>query len=314
MISVVIPCYNAEDDVGSALESVLRQTRDEYIHEIIVVDDGSTDGSEEVIRELARQDERIQYLYQENAGPSVARNTGVEASSQEYIAFLDADDCWLKRKIEFQSEFLSNHPGVGLLYSDAYTKPVDGERRRVWATHLDYQDDRNLERLFAGAGPLLTPTVVMRRQCFEQVGGFDSSLPVGQDEDLWLRIAGEYPIHHLSEPLVLVRKRKGSVASNAEKKARYRRKITKKIINMYPKLESIKNRRYSHIEYFRAVNMLSNGEKSKSISSLVESIRLNPVQWKGYIYIAISVLPFNGSTSYKIVDKIKCFLLKFISF
>jgi len=291
MISVVIPCYNAEDDVGSALESVLRQTRDGYIHEIIVVDDGSTDSSAEVIRRWAKQDERIQYLYQENAGPSVARNTGVSASSQEYVAFLDADDCWLERKIEVQGQFLREHPQVGLVYTDAYRQSLNGERRRVRANHLGCRKEDNLERLFARGGPILTPTVVMKAKCFYELGGFDPDLPKGQDSDLWLRTAAEYPVHHLSEPLVLVKTRRGSVASNAEEKVKYLYQITDKLVEKYPRLEKIRDEREAHLEYYLGNYLLQNGRRCEAAKAFARSVSLDPSYWKSYVQMVISGIP-----------------------
>jgi len=291
MISVVIPCYNAESDVGNAIESVLRQTRDDYIREIIVVDDGSTDRSAEVIRELARQDERIQYLYQENAGPSVARNKGVEASSKEYVAFLDADDCWLERKIEIQAQFLQKHPRLGLVYTDAYRQELDGGRRRVHANHLDYRRKDNLERLFARGGPILTPTVVMKATCFCELGGFDPALPKGQDSDLWLRTAAEYPVHHLSEPLVLVKTRRGSVASNAEEKVKYLHQITDKLVERYPRLEGKRKKREAHLEYYLGNYLLQKGRRREAAEAFARSITSDPSYWKSYVQTLIAGLP-----------------------
>ena len=244
-----------------------------------------------VIRRWARQDERIRYLHQENAGPSVARNTGVEASSQEHIAFLDADDCWLERKIEVQGQFLRKHPQVGLVYTDAYRQKLDGERRRVRANHLDFQREDNLERLFARGGPILTPTVVMKSKCFYDLGGFDPALPKGQDSDLWLRTAAEYPVHHLPEPLVLVKTRPGSVASNAEEKVKYLHQITDKLVEMYPRLEGKRNEREAHLEYYLGNYLLQKGRRRDAAKAFARSITLDPLYWKSYVQMLISGIP-----------------------
>ena len=291
MISVVIPCYNAADDVGNAIRSVLQQTRDDYIREVIVVNDGSTDRSEGIIRRWERKDKRIQYIYQENSGPSAARNTGIDRSSQEYIAFLDADDCWLERKIEVQVQFLREHSQVGLLYTDAFRQRLDGETRRIHANHLDFQREDNLEQLFAKGGPILTPTVVMKSRCFDKVSGFDSSLPKGQDSDLWLRTAAEYPVHHLPESLVLVKTRRGSVASNAEEKVRYLHQITYKLVQMYPRLKKRKSQRKAHLEYYRGNYLLREGRRHEAMRAFAKSIALDATYWRNYIQMLVACIP-----------------------
>src|SRR3990172_2985097 len=113
LVSVVIPTYNSAQFIGEAVRSVLEQTYSH--HEVIVVDDGSTDNSEDVLRLFG---ERIQYIHQENRGPSAARNGGIRLAKGDYICFLDADDLWLPGELEVQVSFMGCHKDVGLVLSD----------------------------------------------------------------------------------------------------------------------------------------------------------------------------------------------------
>ena len=302
MISVVIPCYNAADDIEEAIHSVLQQSRDDLVAEIIIVDDGSTDDSGEIVRRLATSDSRIKYVYQKNKGPSVARNTGVALSSEEYVAFLDADDLWLEDKIERQAQFLQKHPEIGLLYTDAFAQLLNGSKRRVVANHLDYQRDDNLERLFVKGGPILTPTVIMKTNCFTEVGGFDPALPKGQDSDLWLRTAAVHSVHHLREPLVLTRKRRESVASNAEDKAVYLRQITKKMIDAYPRLEKYRAEREAMIESYVGLYLLRKGERGRASRCFIKAISLYGRDVKSYILLIVSLIPVENQTMSALLD------------
>lgn len=113
LVSVIIPAYNSAKFAAKAVESVLAQTYQNY--ELIVIDDGSTDNTKEVLNRFAG---RVNYIFQENRGPSAARNMGIKVAQGEYICFLDADDTWLPMKLEVQLAFMKNNRGIVLLFSD----------------------------------------------------------------------------------------------------------------------------------------------------------------------------------------------------
>ena len=116
VVSAIIPTYNFGRFLGEAIQSVLDQTFTDF--ELIVVDDGSTDDTREVVGSF--NDSRIRYIYQENRGLPAARNTGIKASRGEYIAFLDSDDIWLTQNLELKVKSLDSHPDAGLVCSDGY--------------------------------------------------------------------------------------------------------------------------------------------------------------------------------------------------
>jgi glycosyltransferase involved in cell wall biosynthesis len=195
-VSVIIPTYNRRDFIREALASVLAQSCQDF--ELIVVDDGSTDGTESAVREFPY----TRYIFQENRGVSAARNVGVGLSSGELIAFLDSDDLWQPRKLETQIAFFAKQPEAQICQTE-----------EVWLRNGMRVNPRNKHKkpsgdIFAHSLHLclVSPSaVMMRRELFERVGGFDESLPACEDYDLWLRIAATTPIHLVDLPLVIKR-------------------------------------------------------------------------------------------------------------
>ncbi|RMF83624.1 MAG: glycosyltransferase, partial [Nitrospinota bacterium] len=209
LISVVIPAYNAGKFVAQAVQSVLDQTYPH--HEIIVVDDGSTD---ETRAELRKFGDRLRYFSQQNRGPSAARNAGIRAAQGEYICFLDADDIWLPQKLEMQLDFMTGHQEIGLVFAAIEEFQTDGEFTRRWfpgeerfgADFTSQQPIQEAFRKLLMVNFIPTNTVMVRRECLEKAGLFDESLRLVEDRDLWLRIAASFPIACL--PSVLCRRRR----------------------------------------------------------------------------------------------------------
>ena len=195
-VSVVIPTFNRARRVRRAIASVLSQTHTDV--EIIVVDDGSTDGTG---RSLASFGRRIEYrAHSANRGVSTARNTGINAARHPLLAFLDSDDYWLPEKLAAQVDFHEEHPdAVASQTEEIWIR--GGRRVNPGRRHRKPSGDifePSLELC------LVSPSAVMiRRQILEDVGLFDESLPACEDYDLWLRIACRYPIHLIQRPLVV---------------------------------------------------------------------------------------------------------------
>jgi glycosyltransferase involved in cell wall biosynthesis len=186
-VSIVIPAYRASGDIAVALESVFAQTFDSF--EVLVVNDGSPD-SGELEAALAPYRERIRYFAQPNRGAGAARNTAIRAARGRYVAFLDADDCWVPEFLVLQTGYLEAHSACGLVYADAY---LSGESpslsgRRFMETSPS-AGDVTLISLIEQRCNVLLSTVVVRRELLLEAGLFDESLRRGHDFDLWLRLA-----------------------------------------------------------------------------------------------------------------------------
>jgi len=194
-VSVIIPTYNRWPMVGAAVASVLAQSYRDF--ELIVVDDGSTDGTS---TELIQFGSQLRYFRQERSGVSAARNVGVRQSCGRLIAFLDSDDLWQPDKLKIQVHFMKNSPEVQICQTD-----------EVWFRHGVRVNPRIKHRKPSGDIfersldlCLVSPSAVMlTREVFDRSGGFDESLPVCEDYDLWLRIARDYPVPLIEQPLVV---------------------------------------------------------------------------------------------------------------
>ena len=189
-VSVIIPTYNRAQMVCEAMDSVVTQTLQDV--EIIVVDDGSTDGTGEVLAE--RYGDRIQYFWQENQGRAVARNRGVQAASGAYVLFLDSDDLLLPQSLELLSGLLDDHPEVDVVYSDGYYCDAKGrDIQRISAERPPVDHDNILEIMVITNIVVAINSTMVRRRCLEALGYpyFDESLRGTEDADLWLRLAAQ---------------------------------------------------------------------------------------------------------------------------
>jgi glycosyltransferase involved in cell wall biosynthesis len=191
-VSVVIPAYNAEAWIARALDSVLAQTR--RPREVVVVDDGSTDGTARVAQ---RYGPSVRHVYRANAGVAAARNRGIAASTQDWIAFLDADDEWLPEKTERQLEILARHQHLrwcgcaGEFVGD--TAPPSGATSDPATCNAEPGGPLSFFVAARRQLPLQTSGYIVQRSLLAELGGFDTSLRTGEDRDLWWRIALVYP-------------------------------------------------------------------------------------------------------------------------
>jgi glycosyltransferase involved in cell wall biosynthesis len=209
-VSVVIPAYNAAATIGQALESVFRQSLQDI--EVIVVNDGSTDGTPRV---LAGYGERIRVLTKVNEGkPAAARNLAVREARGELVAFLDADDWWRDDKLERQVAVFDKRPDVGLVYTADAT--VDADGKTVSVNPCPPGARGHIYELLSIHNVMVGSSVMVRRQAILQAGGFDETLTSIENWDLWIRIAREWAVECIDEPLTLYRVHPGNRSSNVE--------------------------------------------------------------------------------------------------
>jgi glycosyltransferase involved in cell wall biosynthesis len=194
-VSVIIPTYNRAQLVRRAIQSVLNQTYQDF--EIIVVDDGSTDNTTEVVNSIG--DERVRCIrHQVNKGASASRNTGIRAARGELIGFLDSDDEWLPEKLQRQvDKFDVASANVGLVYG-GYVVIDDETKKVIGQVHPEKRGYVFKEVLKASHPPNpLTPLI--KKECFDKVGLFDEDIRFGEDWDMWLRIAEHYEFDFVNE-------------------------------------------------------------------------------------------------------------------
>jgi glycosyltransferase involved in cell wall biosynthesis len=183
-VSVIIPTYNRAHLIGQSIESVLNQTYRAV--EVIVVDDGSSDNTKDVVTKYG---DRVRYIYQKNAGPSAARNNGVNNSSAEFIGFLDSDDVYLPTKLEKQVTYLNNHPDIDVVL--CHWSFVGEDRVTIVEEVSEVPADDMLKRiLLTGIWGYFPPNVpLLRRSSFVKAGGFIESLPAREEQAFWMHVA-----------------------------------------------------------------------------------------------------------------------------
>ena len=217
-VSVVIPSYNMARFLPAAVESVLHQTYRDF--ELIVIDDGSIDNTAEIVRQFPAT---VRYYRQENGGVSAARNRGIELTKGEYITFFDADDIMLEDALQKSVAFLDQHPEVGFCYGQVYKIDEDGRQMRMrslrGAKHTCVREGKEQITRMLFRGDISPSAVVTRRSCLNEVGFFDTSIRMGEDIDLWLRLSRRYSVGYIAEPLAKYRVHLNSITGRRSFKA-----------------------------------------------------------------------------------------------
>lgn len=198
-ISVIIPTYNRSKKLKASIESVLQQTYNKI--ELLVVDDGSEDDTEEMVRAI--EDERLRYIKLDiNKGAGNARNEGVRRSQYSLIAFQDSDDLWRPEKLEHQMEYWQKRPDCVMIYC-SYLAHVMKDGKIFKTPGEDWGElDGNIFHSLLKRNTVGAPTILMRKDCFFEVGGFDVMLRTLEDWDFALRVSERYTIGYLNEVLV----------------------------------------------------------------------------------------------------------------
>lgn len=199
IVSVIIPSFNRKNKVLEAIKSVLDQDVDNV--EIIVIDDGSIDGTFEYLESLSLP---IKVIRQKNGGVSNARNTGIDAALGLYIAFLDSDDLWLPGKLKAQLEYFDKNPNIFVTYTDQYLN-IDGKNLDKTRFQRDLPKNKMPFPAFVDYTPIHTSTVMLKRDVFDKVGKFNEHLAVHEDVELWNRLSDNYEFGYIEKPLGVYR-------------------------------------------------------------------------------------------------------------
>lgn len=282
LISIIIPAYNSESVISRTIESVLAQTYDNW--ELIIVDDGSTDNTKEVVGQFVKKDKRISYIWQKNSGGAASpKNTGFKYAKGDFIAYLDHDDEWLSQKLEKQIELFKSNDKLGVVSCNVFVineiEKTSGERK--------LSRFKSVKDLLASAGNYVfsNSSAVIPKKVIEKVGPRDENLKLFEDQDMFIRIAeAGYDIDSPPEILLKYYISKKSLSQNFEKAAQdYERFINKhrNLLEKYPKVFS------SHLRHLGTTCMLSgNGKKARNI--FLESIKIFP-SLKGLLVLFFSI-------------------------
>ena len=293
-VSVVIPTHNRASFLQAAIQSVLNQTFQDF--EVIVVDDASEDQTAEVVRRFSEP--RIWYIRHEiNKGQGASRNDGIRRASGEYIALLDDDDEWLPEKLAKQVALLdSSSSQVGMIYT--WYSQIDASSKRVIGRVIPEKRGRVFEELCLNNWIGTCSTVLVRRVCFETVGVFDEELAAGADYDMWLRIAKEFDIDYIREPLVLYNVHGNRISTNYDSMIRGMEAMSEK----YDQLFTLNSRNYSYYYLSLGVLYCYTGDIRKGRKCLFKAIRLYPFEIRHYFNICLSFL---GAYHFRKIKELK---------
>ncbi len=271
LISVIIPTYNRALTLQATIQSVLRQTYKEF--EIIIIDDGSTDDTEQIINDF--NDKRITYIRQDHRSASFARNKGIENAKGAYIAFLDSDDIWLPTKIEKQLGVFKNskfNPGIvycGIGYINESGEKTRGKKLPAYKGNIFLYLLGARRNVVTGVGS----TVLVKRECFDKCGLFNEDMPYREDLELLIRISRKFTFDYVSEPLAKIRIHNKRMSSNIDSIIKGRDMLFEKIHNDLKKHRRVLAKYY----YQTGVLYLKKGDTNKHREYILKSIRAFPL-------------------------------------
>jgi len=281
LVSVVIPTYNREKIVTTAIESVLAQTWRSY--EIIILDDGSTDNTREAVLSYG---EKIKYFSPDNRGIAGARNGGMRHGAGGCIAFLDSDDYWKPEKLERQMALFKEHPEYGMVACQCASVQADGTCREKNRPGIS---GWVLEALFR-KNFIRTSSAVITRQCLERVGYFDESLREGEEYDYWLRVAAAFPVGFINQPLAVYVDNPGGMSTDSLAGRLHRLRVLEKAYlreKIHPRTYK---RRIADTCHYIGRHYLNRGNKQEGRAYLKRAQGLHPLYIKNLFYLALASL------------------------
>jgi glycosyltransferase involved in cell wall biosynthesis len=311
-VSIIIPAYNAMKYLPETLNSVWQQTFCDY--EILIVNDGSSDNIEDWVAQVSQiqnlqiQNSRsLKLISQPNQGQSSARNRGIESAQGEYIVFLDADDLWEPSKLEKEVYYLDNNPNIGLVYSWTAIIDING---KLTGRVMKPSWDGNIFSQLLLRNIIDNSSVMVRRNCFDEVGLFDNSLRFNEDWEMWIRIASRYEFASTKEILVYYRHHPGNSSNNWYMMQEGYQTVIDKAYNLASsklapiKLQSLKKHSYSNANLVVAWKALQSQDKDWKIAadfrdrafSLYPQVLLQQEFWR--LSIAIALMQYLGKEGY----------------
>lgn len=284
LVSVIIPTYNRAEMLPNSVNSVINQTYKNL--EIIVVDDGSTDNTKEVVKKF--KDKRIKYFKKRNGGPSSAQNYGIKKTKGKYITMLADDDEYLLDKVKLQVEFMQKHRNLVFCYCNVFLK-TDSDMRLF----LDKPAKNAFLDLLIGRNFISAPAVMIKTKILKSSGGFDTSLEVAEDYDLWLRITKKHKrFAYIDMPLAIVTTHELNLSKDIKKMSYFvgivKLKHFKEFKGVIP---NDKKRDFeTELNYQKGKRFLYESDYALSRKYLKKTILLNPTNPRAYMLFIISLL------------------------
>lgn len=292
MISVVMPLYNKAEQVEASLRSVLAQTYKDF--EIVVVDDGSTDGSAEKVESLGIENLRL--IRQKNAGVSAARNRGIEEARGEFVAFLDADDLWKPDYLATQFDQIQKYTECDVFATNYEFMDSDGAISITQFNKMDIEQRGVFENYFEVAScshpPLWTSAVMARRSALIAIGGFPLGIRSGEDLLTWARLACRYRIAYCRKPLAIFNVEGYDVSEKPKRVPAEDDVVGRELKRLMDDNKTPGLRAYRSMWHkMRASVYMRLRMRGKAFRETIKAISLAPANYKLYAYLVINMLP-----------------------
>lgn len=290
-VSIIIPAYNAEPYIQEAIESALSQTYKDI--ELIVVDDGSTDRTFEIVKKFGS---KVKYArHNEIKGPSAARNTGIIETKGEYIAFLDADDVWMPAKIEDQIRLFETSEDLALVYSNCYKINRLGEQIGIFPDPVELHRGSVFEKLLLD-NFITTSSVIVKREVLNEIGLFDENFLASQDYDLYIKIAERHKIDFIDSPLVKYRVHPDGISSRKrrlmlEEAIKITRFYRDKISSKNPGLARKLDKRAAKYMFYIAIWLLEHAKRREAVKAYLDCMKTKAFDWKIILGSVFFIMP-----------------------
>ena len=286
-VSVVTPTYNRARFLPDAVASVLAQTYADL--ELIIVDDGSVDDTCKVLAPFLA-DRRVHYFYQENQGQSFARNLALNQAAGDYIAFLDSDDVWAPEKLEKQLAVFRSNPHVDIVHGDEAT--IDEQGSVISLKNMRRYSGRITRYLLADNSVSIT-TAMVRRRCFDEMGGFDTSVGVADDYELWLRFSARYRYHYEPGMCASYRVMADQISSDKRRRFAANERIIREFLARYADVLSPEERRWGLARFYcrNARYLALGGERREAFGTIMIAFGNAPLDsavWRALYRVLVS--------------------------
>ncbi len=280
IVSIITPTFNRARFIGQAVESVLAQTIGDY--ELLIIDDGSTDNTAEVVAPFLG-DHRIQYQVQRNLGQSVARNKGLKAARGEFICFLDSDDAWVPDKLEYQLAVMDHNPEVDIVHGDEII--IDEQGHELSRENIRRYSGIISRQLLADNSVSIN-TAMVRRHCFDALGGFNTGYGVADDYELWLRFSTRYKFLYVPSYFGYYRVMSDQISSDKDRRFRANEQIIQEFLAANPGALSPRERHWGLSRFYcrKARYYAATNCKGTALNSVLKALRYKPldiVVWRG---------------------------------
>ncbi|MDO8288398.1 MAG: glycosyltransferase family A protein [Parvibaculum sp.] len=291
-VAVILTCHNEAEYIEQAVRSVAAQTLIDQIDSVIVVNDGSSDNSAEILDGLVAEIPQLVVITESGIGLPAARNRAIQASAGEFIAFLDGDDYWVPEKLEKQMPAFKDRR-VGLVYCDYvdFTRADASDAQDIYVRPYDVDMERTLETYFVHDAPIVPSSCIIRRETFEDVGLFDPEMRLGEDTEMFLRVAEKWRFQYVPGAMIFKRRHGRNLTRRLDALLPVSEVVTDRFVRRNPQLEAFACKRRARRLARAGNDCARQGEFRIGVGYILRAIGNDPVFWRSYAYLMLALAP-----------------------